>query len=180
MVTFPPVPLEVKPIAHLLKLAENHDETNIVVAYWARKRLPACYKISARQEVSETADLLRKLLDWLEETKVTYGDNDAILTEPAAQIIIEESNSEDFYNVAMLIDVLEQFGQLTIEMKEKRRYAKWKAMYIHNCLKAGDKPLPGPPRGIHDTPTAIVHNSSLTPEELATYTKYTGNIPSKH
>lgn len=34
MVKFPPVTAEVKPLAHLLKLADEHDERNIVVAYW--------------------------------------------------------------------------------------------------------------------------------------------------
>lgn len=31
---FPPVPPEVKSIAHFLKVAEEHEERNIIVAYW--------------------------------------------------------------------------------------------------------------------------------------------------
>lgn len=31
---FSPVPSEIKPVAHLMKLAEEHDTRNIVVAYW--------------------------------------------------------------------------------------------------------------------------------------------------
>jgi len=31
---FPPVPPEIKPVAHLMKLADEHEARNIVVAYW--------------------------------------------------------------------------------------------------------------------------------------------------
>lgn len=41
------------------------------------------------------------------------------------------------------MDVLGTFGELEEEMQEKRKYAKWKAAYIHNCLKVGEKPTPG-------------------------------------
>lgn len=44
------------------------------------------------------------------------------------------------------MDVLQQFGQLSEDLFAKRKYAKWKAAYIHNCLKNGDQPLPGPPK----------------------------------
>jgi vacuolar protein sorting-associated protein VTA1 len=27
---------------------------------------------------------------------------------------------------------------------ERRKYAKWKAAYIHNCLKSGQTPVAGP------------------------------------
>lgn len=37
MVKFPPVPQEVKPIAHLLKIADEHESRNIVVTYWGNK-----------------------------------------------------------------------------------------------------------------------------------------------
>lgn len=32
--SFSPVPPEIKPVAHLMKLAAEHDSRNIVVAYW--------------------------------------------------------------------------------------------------------------------------------------------------
>lgn len=44
------------------------------------------------------------------------------------------------------MDVLQQFGQLSEDLFEKRKYAKWKAAYIHNCLKYGEQPIPGPPK----------------------------------
>lgn len=32
---FPPCPETIRPVAHLLRLAEEHDERNLVVAYWS-------------------------------------------------------------------------------------------------------------------------------------------------
>lgn len=30
-------------------------------------------------------------------------------------------------------------------LQSARKYAKWKATYIHGCLKRGEQPVPGPP-----------------------------------
>lgn len=43
----------------------------------------------------------------------------------------------------MIYDVLTTFGELTDEAAQNRKYAKWKAAYIHNCLKNGETPVPG-------------------------------------
>jgi len=31
-----------------------------------------------------------------------------------------------------------------IQIEKNRKYAKWKAAYIHNCLKNGETPISGP------------------------------------
>merc|ERR1719319_1153768 len=49
-----------------------------------------------------------------------------------------------FYTAGMLFDVLIVFGELTPEVAHHQKYAKWKAAYIHNCLKSGETPIPGP------------------------------------
>lgn len=36
------------------------------------------------------------------------------------------------------------FGELSVEALHNRKYAKYKAAYIHNCLKNGETPVPGP------------------------------------
>lgn len=41
------------------------------------------------------------------------------------------------------MDVLQQFGELSEDIYEKRKYAKWRAAYIHNCLKNGEIPISG-------------------------------------
>ena len=52
-----------------------------------------------------------------------------------------------FYTAGLLFDVCEVFGELTEEVAAQRKYAKWKATYIHNCLKKGETPIPGPMGG---------------------------------
>lgn len=43
------------------------------------------------------------------------------------------------------MDVLSVFGDVSEEITNTQKYAKWKATYIHNCLKNGETPIPGPP-----------------------------------
>lgn len=44
-----------------------------------------------------------------------------------------------------MYDTLLTFGELSEEATDKRKYAKYKAAYIHTCLKNGETPVPGPP-----------------------------------
>jgi vacuolar protein sorting-associated protein VTA1 len=44
----------------------------------------------------------------------------------------------------MLYDIITTFGELSEEAKQNQKYAKWKAAYIHNCLKNNEQPHPGP------------------------------------
>lgn len=50
-----------------------------------------------------------------------------------------------FFTVGLLMDVLSVFGDVSEEITNTQKYAKWKAMYIHNCMKNGETPVPGPP-----------------------------------
>lgn len=50
-----------------------------------------------------------------------------------------------YYTAGVVYDVLLTFGELGEEATDKRKYAKYKAAYIHNCLKNGETPIPGPP-----------------------------------
>lgn len=50
-----------------------------------------------------------------------------------------------FYTAGVIYDALMTFGELSEEATDKRKYAKFKAAYIHNCLKNGEMPIPGPP-----------------------------------
>lgn len=63
-----------------------------------------------------------------------------------------------FYTAGILMDILSQFGQLSDDIAEKRKYAKWKAAYIHNCLKSGDIPAPGPPKDLESN-DHLIHKS---------------------
>ena len=54
---------------------------------------------------------------------------------------------KSFYTAQVLFDVLSQFGDLSDELQWKQKYAKWKAAYIHKCIKTGEIPIPGPQGG---------------------------------
>lgn len=51
---------------------------------------------------------------------------------------------KSYYTAGMIYDVLVTFGELGEEASHNRKYAKYKAAYIHNCLKNGETPVPGP------------------------------------
>lgn len=48
-----------------------------------------------------------------------------------------------YYTAGIIYDVLQTFGELSEETVHNRKYAKYKAAYIHNCLKNGETPIPG-------------------------------------
>lgn len=43
-----------------------------------------------------------------------------------------------------IYDIISTFGPLSEEAAQCKKYASWKAAYIHNCLKNGEAPHPGP------------------------------------
>ena len=59
---------------------------------------------------------------------------------------------KSFYSAGILFDVLTICTQaeLSPENAHMRKYSKWKAAYIHNCLKNGETPVPGPIEGEED------------------------------
>nr|KAF6509041.1 vesicle trafficking 1 [Rousettus aegyptiacus] len=117
----------------------------------------------------ECRKFLSKLMDQLETLKKQLGDNEAITQEIVGSAHLENyalkmflyADNEDragrfhknmiksFYTASLLIDVITVFGELTDENVKHRKYARWKATYIHNCLKNGETPQAGPV-GIED------------------------------
>jgi vacuolar protein sorting-associated protein VTA1 len=47
---------------------------------------------------------------------------------------------KSFYTAAMIYDIITVFGELSEEAKHNKKYASWKAAYIHSCLKNGETP----------------------------------------
>lgn len=56
-----------------------------------------------------------------------------------------------YYTAGVIYDALMTFGELSEEGIDKRKYAKYKAAYIHTCLKNGETPIPGPPTEAGDS-----------------------------
>ncbi|XP_013105872.1 vacuolar protein sorting-associated protein VTA1 homolog [Stomoxys calcitrans] len=160
---FPPCPASLKQIQHFLKIAQEHDVRDIVVAYWSRLyALQVGLKLTTQQP--EETRLLLAIMDWLESMKKEHADNEAITNEVAAQAHMENyalklflyADKQDrdgnfgknvvkaFYSSGVIYDVLQTYGELSEEALHNRKYAKWKAAYIHNCLKNGETPISGP------------------------------------
>ncbi|CAG0925079.1 unnamed protein product, partial [Notodromas monacha] len=159
----PPTPLSLKPILHSLKAATEYDVRDPVVSYWCR-----FYSAQAALKLDRTSPearaILLPLMDWLEMAKKVMKGDEAISNEVVAQAHVENAawtlfssaDTQDrasvfnknvvkqFYTSGVLYDVLTTFGELTEENFQQRKYAKWKAAYIHNALKNGETPIPGP------------------------------------
>ena len=162
----PPVPASLKPIAHLLKLAQEHETRDPVVTYWAR--LAALQSGMKMDKASKEAlALLLPLMDWLEKEKKVLKENEAVSNEVVASAHVENyamklfawADKQDraavfnknvvkiFYTSGQLFEVMSVFGELSPENAHAKKYAKWKAAYINNCLKNGETPVPGPAGG---------------------------------
>ncbi|KAM9317034.1 vacuolar protein sorting-associated protein VTA1 homolog [Gastrophryne carolinensis] len=103
-------------------------------------------------------------MDQLETLKKQLGDCESITQEIVGNAHVENyalkmflyADNEDragrfnknmiksFYTASLLLDTLSVFGELSEENIQHRKYARWKATYIHNCLKNGETPQPGP------------------------------------
>jgi len=141
----------------------EHDTRDPVIAYWAR--FAAVQKsLSIDKSSPEAKGFVISLLEWLETKKRSLSSNEAITIEAAGEAHIENyalklfnwADQSDrnavfnknvvkaFYTSGILFDVLESLRPpLSDEFTKARKYAKWKAAYIHNCLKNGETPVPG-------------------------------------
>ncbi|XP_050710665.1 vacuolar protein sorting-associated protein VTA1 homolog [Eriocheir sinensis] len=166
MASLPQCPASLKQLQHYLKLASDYDKREPVVSYWARLyTLQTALKIDRKSP--EARALLTGLMDYLENFKKEHRDNDSVTNDVAGQALVENvahklfmwADGEDraarfnknvvkvFYTAGLLFDVCEVFGEVPEEVTNQRKYAKWKATYIHNCLKNGETPIPGPMAG---------------------------------
>lgn len=162
----PPCPASLRPIQHFLKIATEHDNRDVVVAYWAR--LTALQKgLEIDKSSPDALAVLLPIMEWLESQKKVHAENDAVVNEVVASAHIEnyamklflyadksdragnftKSVVKSFYSAGILFDVMQCFGEVTPEVAHYRKYAKMKAAYIHNCLKNGETPIAGPLTG---------------------------------
>uniref|UniRef100_A0A8C9G3Q5 Vesicle trafficking 1 n=1 Tax=Pavo cristatus TaxID=9049 RepID=A0A8C9G3Q5_PAVCR len=116
----PPLPPQFKSIQHHLRTAQELDKREPVVAYY-------CECCALHLNV-----FCRTFLT------IKHDNNE----DRAGQF--HKNMIKSFYTASLLIDVLTVFGELSEENVQHRKYARWKAAYIHNCLKNGETPQPGP------------------------------------
>ncbi|OWF45848.1 vacuolar protein sorting-associated protein VTA1 homolog [Mizuhopecten yessoensis] len=164
MSSLPPLPANLKAIQHYLKTATEHDKRDPVVAYYCR--LYAMQKgMEIDRQSPDCRSFLVALMEYMETMKTSMQD-EAITNEVVGQAHVEDyalkvflfADNEDragrfnknvvksFYSSGMLFDVLSVFGEPAEDIEKNKKYAKWKAAYIHRCLKNGETPTPGPMR----------------------------------
>ncbi|XP_038150218.1 vacuolar protein sorting-associated protein VTA1 homolog [Cyprinodon tularosa] len=157
------LPAQLRGIQHHLRTAQEHEKRDPVVTYYCRLyAMQTGMKLDSK--TPECRKFLVKLMDQLETMKKELSDNESIGQEVVGNAHIENyalklflyADNEDragrfhknmiksFYTSSLLIDVLTVFGELSEENVKHRKYARWKATYIHNCLKNGETPQAGP------------------------------------
>ncbi|KAJ4919343.1 hypothetical protein JOQ06_029545 [Pogonophryne albipinna] len=157
------LPPQLRSIQHYLRTAQEHESRDPVVAYYCRLyAMQTGMKLDSKSP--ECRKFLIKLMDQLESMKKELGENDSISQEVVGNAHIENyalkmflyADNEDrsgrfhknmiksFYSSSLLLDVLCVFGELSEENVQHRKYARWKATCIHNCLKNGETPQSGP------------------------------------
>ncbi|KAA8582966.1 hypothetical protein FQN60_015512 [Etheostoma spectabile] len=55
--------------------------------------------------------------------------------------LYDQNMIKSFYSASLLLDVLSVFGELSEENIQHRKYARWKATYIHNYEYGGESSL---------------------------------------
>ncbi|XP_072178092.1 vacuolar protein sorting-associated protein VTA1 homolog [Diadema setosum] len=181
------IPESLKSIRPFLLVAKEHDTRDPVIAYFCR-----CYAVEIAVKMKdrppEVTGYLVSLMDQLESQKKTLlaQGNEAVSNDLVASAHVENyalklfsfADTEDrkgvsnkavvksFHTASILFDVMQTFGELTEEIIQSRKYAKWKATYIHGCLKRGETPVPGPAgwtEGAEGGAPALPHPSTLQP-----------------
>jgi len=194
----PAVPAFLKSIRPYVKVSSEISERDPVTSYYCnfyalQSALKTNYKAAP-----EAKQFLLKLMDYVEQQKevlknspehtetVTSDIAGHAVVEAAAMKLFAWADTQDrsgnfnksvvksFYTSSILFDVLEVFDDsLSEDAKTHRKYARWKATYIHNCLKNNETPIPGPVGGLDDglpedessqTPTA----ATSTPHDSGT------------
>ncbi|CAK9290566.1 unnamed protein product [Gordionus sp. m RMFG-2023] len=157
------IPQTLRPIQIYLRLADEHQIRDPVIAYYCRLHaLQEGMKINKSSK--ECLLYLTNLMEILEKIKKENKGNDTFTSEIVGQAYVEAyalklfvyADTEDrnsnfnknvikaFFSASILFDVLSLFGPITDEIEQQRKYAKWKAAYINDCIKKEIQPKPGP------------------------------------
>nr|VWO94217.1 N/A [Ganoderma boninense] len=168
VLSLPPIPPELKPIAPYLQRADEIAANDPVISYWCAY-YAAQQGIALKVKESSARHFLFDLLGLLEKLKNDIGANDAVHDEPASAAYVENfalrvftgADNEDrrskitkntarkFLAAANFLEILRTFDseKTAIDLpaiEEKIKYAKWKAAEIAKAFREGRTPTPGP------------------------------------
>lgn len=194
------VPAPLRAVQHHMRTAQEHEKRDPVVAYYCRLyAMQTGMKLDSK--TPECRQFLVKLMDQLETMKKELKDNESITQEVVGNAHIENyalkmflyADNEDrsgrfhknmiksFYTASLLLDVLAVFGELSEENIQHRKYARWKATYIHNCLKNGETPQSGP-IGMDEEEEADEEGgaSGFSGPGISQYGSFRGGVPAQN
>ncbi|EEY66038.1 vacuolar protein sorting-associated protein VTA1 [Phytophthora infestans T30-4] len=182
------VPPTFKTLLPFIRRAEELDRDTSrpeskLIAYFCRQyAMELGIKLRENDSSNEATDYLLSLMDRLEEEKNKLPDftqeEGKEICEDFAMEIFSKADDEDragmatkstartFYAAGTFFDILSQFGDLSEDVVEKRRYCKFKAATILKAIKEGKTPTPGPPEGL-DMKIVTVVTPPLQPSEPA-------------
>uniref|UniRef100_A0A3B3ZY63 Uncharacterized protein n=1 Tax=Periophthalmus magnuspinnatus TaxID=409849 RepID=A0A3B3ZY63_9GOBI len=159
------LPAPLKAVQHHLRTAQEHEKRDPVVAYYCRLyAMQTGMKLDSK--TPECRQFLVKLMDQLETMKKELKNEESITQEVVGNAHIENyalkmflyADNEDrqrkpFKSLILtpscringyVMKAFPPFSSLLYQNIQHRKYARWKATYIHNCLKNGETPQSGP------------------------------------
>eukprot|EP00051_Salpingoeca_urceolata_P002134 m.47498 g.47498 ORF g.47498 m.47498 type:complete len:360 (-) comp11923_c0_seq1:100-1179(-) len=160
----PALPPAMKILTRYLKVADEFNQRDPVVAYFCRFY---AVQLGVEKFGKDKANIgvLMQLMDVVEQHKSAIrAANPTALDDMVAKSKVWEvgmklfsvADREDragritkavaktFFTASCLFDVLSLFGEEDDKTEEVHDYAKWKAAYITKCLREGIPPVAGP------------------------------------
>ncbi|CAH0517929.1 unnamed protein product [Peronospora belbahrii] len=161
------VPSTFKSLLPYVRRAEELDrdtsrpESKLIAYYCRQYAMELGIKLRENDTSNEATDYLLSLMDRLESEKeklpeFTQEEGKEICEDFAMEIFSKaddedragmacKSTARTFYAAGTFFDLLNQFGEISKDVVEKRRYCKYKAATILKAIKEGKTPTPGPP-----------------------------------
>ena len=146
--------------------ADDQNPDGKIIAYFCCLRA-IDEAMSIRKEVSEgekkeVEGFILNIMKLTEAAKPTLGasSNPEVgrpICESFAYAVFAQADDEDrsgratkntaktFYNARTFFDILDQFGEVDAEIKEKKKYCSYKAVDIVKAINEGRMPAPGLP-----------------------------------
>nr|CAG8488594.1 5773_t:CDS:2 [Entrophospora candida] len=167
MNSLPPLPNELKFISPYLQRAQELQQREPIIAYYCNYYAAKLAIEKGTKEKGESQNFLFKLLDVLEKEKKKFSNNEAVTNDIVGEAFVENFAIKIFLNAdnidragkatkqtamtflasSIFLELLKIFGELSPEVENKIKYAKWKAAHIIKALRDGQRPIAGPPGG---------------------------------
>uniref|UniRef100_K3WPP5 Vta1/callose synthase N-terminal domain-containing protein n=1 Tax=Globisporangium ultimum (strain ATCC 200006 / CBS 805.95 / DAOM BR144) TaxID=431595 RepID=K3WPP5_GLOUD len=180
----PKMPPSFKAVLPFIRRAEELDRDSTrpeskLIAYFCRQyAMELGIKVRENDTSNEATEYLLALMDRLENDKnklpaFTHDEGKEICEDFALEIFAkaddedragnaDKNTARTFYAAGTFFDILNQFGDISEAIVEKRRYCKYKAAMILKAIKEGRAPVPGPPEGGMDASEGGSEDSGMS------------------